>query len=60
MGYCPSCRHFYSSSRDECPECKVSLVKDKPDHRRPQEKYPTQQITAGRIFFRSGGVVFKV
>ena len=57
MGYCPSCGHFYSSSREECPKCKVPLTGKK---ERSMEKYPTQQITAGRIFFRADGVVFKI
>jgi hypothetical protein len=37
----------------------MKLVEKKPLYQK-EEKYPTQQITAGRIFFRSGMVVFKV
>jgi hypothetical protein len=58
MGYCSSCGHFFSSSRDECPKCRVPLREKKLIYQK--EKYPTQQINAGRIFFRSGAVVFRV
>jgi len=60
MGYCPSCRHFFSSSRDKCPDCGLPLVDKKPERKKIAENYPTHKITAGRIFFRNGRVVFNI
>jgi len=59
MSHCPSCRHFYSSSRDECPKCKVPLEKKKTCGK-IIDSCPIHKITDGRIFFRSGGVVFRI
>jgi len=59
VSYCPSCGRFYASSRGECPKCKVSLEKNKAD-KKVVDSYPIPQIFAGRIFFRNGGLVFKI